>query len=241
MSTQSRGIIFQQVKYNDKSLIVKIYLEETGLQSFLVKGATNRSSRFKPAHFQPLSLVELVYNHRANKDLQFLNDLMIHVHFTSLYTNMQKSAMILFMNELLIKTVKEHEANPSLFEYLFQSIQWLDLVQEDFLDFHLYFAIELSRHLGFYPKIDELGKNQVFDLIEGIFKAEFPSHQYYIGLPFSEYFALLCKPNQQTPGQFGFDNHIRRMLLQQIILFYSLHIPGFNDMKSPDVLRMVMG
>jgi DNA repair protein RecO (recombination protein O) len=241
MSTQSRGIVFQQVKYNDKSLIIKIYLEETGLQSFLVKGAMNRSSRFKPAHFQPLSLVELVYNHRANKDLQFLDDLMIQVHFNSLYTNMQKSAMILFMSELLMKTVKEHEANPSLFGYLFQSIQWLDLVQEEFLDFHLYFAIELSRHLGFYPKLDEQGKNQVFDLIEGIFKADIPSHQYYIGPPFSKKFALLCKPNQQSPGQFGFDNPMRRNLLQQIILFYSLHIPGFKDMKSPDVLRIVLG
>jgi len=64
MLIKTRGIVLQQFKYLDSSLIVKIYTEELGLQSYMVKGSRSKKSTQKPAYFQPLSLIDLVVYHK---------------------------------------------------------------------------------------------------------------------------------------------------------------------------------
>ncbi|MBU1009481.1 MAG: DNA repair protein RecO [Bacteroidetes bacterium] len=240
MTDKSRGIVLHQVKYSDSSLIVKIYTETHGLQSFLVKGVYGRHSRFRPALFQLLTLVELVADFRPNKDLHFLKELGVDVPFTSIPFSVQKNTIVYFLSELLLKTIKEHEANPALFGFIHQSIEWFDLVKENYVDFHLFFALELTRHLGFYPKLEAGDKGEVFDLLEGVFRKSPPAHFHYIASPLSESFAALCRAKTDDLDKLGFDNACRRKLLQEIIHFYRLHIPGFNEMKSPDILREML-
>jgi DNA repair protein RecO (recombination protein O) len=241
MSIQTRGIVVQQIRYSDTSLIVKIYTEATGMVSFMVRGALKSGAKYRPALFMPLTLVELVFTPKPKKDLQFLDDLSIYQHLVDVRTNMQKNAIVLFISELLGKTIREHEANPSLFGFLFRSVQWLELVEGAFHDFHVYFSLELTRFLGFYPRLDEQGTRDYFDLAEGRFRDSPPPHAYFIAPPESKDFSSLCLPNPHSPGNFGFNNRLRRTLLQEILLYYRLHIPDFHDMKSPDVLRAVLG
>jgi len=240
MNIHCRGIVVQQVRYSDTSLIVKIYTESSGMVSFMVRGAFKQGARFRPALFMPLNLIEIVYTPKPNKDLQFLDDLSIYQHLLQLRTNMQKNAIVLYVSELLGKTIREHEVNPALFGFLFSSVQWLELVEGDFRDFHLYFSLELTRFLGFYPRLEGHGGLGYFDLTEGRFRDVAPAHAYFVGPPESAFFRALCQPNPQAPGNFGLDNRLRRTLLQEILLYYRLHIPDFHDMKSPEVLRTVL-
>lgn len=241
MNIHCRGIVVQQVRYSDTSLIVKIYTETSGMVSFMVRGAFRQGAKFRPALFLPLNLVEIVYSPKPKKDLQFLDDLSMHQHMLQLRTNMQKNAVVVYVSELLGKTIREHEENAALFGFLFSSVQWLELVEDDFQDFPLYFSLELTRFLGFYPRQEEQSGFDYFDLAEGRFRDFAPGHAYYVGPPESAFFRALCQPNLKAPGNFGLNNRLRRTLLQEILLYYRLHIPDFHDMKSPEVLRTVLG
>ncbi len=240
MNIRSRGIILQAIKYSDSSLIAKVFTEKLGLQSYLVKGAYNRRSKFRPALFQPMTLIELVANHRPNKDLHFLSEISLELPYSSIPFNMKKNAMILFFSELLSKSIKEEEANPELFAFLHQSMHWLDLCKDRFVDFPLYFCLELSRYLGFYPKLEASGSFPVFDLLNGLFLKNQPSHTYYVLEPISQNLRLLCHTPLDHLALLKWSNEERRQLLAVFIDYYRLHLPGVKSLHSQDVLRQVM-
>ena len=57
---KTRAIVLKAIRYGDNSLIVKLLTEESGLQSFMVKGAYNKNAKIRAALFQPLTLLEIV-------------------------------------------------------------------------------------------------------------------------------------------------------------------------------------
>ncbi len=148
--------------------------------------------------------------------------------------------MVLFISELLTKTIREEEANTALFNFIHRSMEWLDLCQGKFADFPLYFSLELSRFLGFYPKPDTRRNLPVFDLLNGQFFSEVPSHTYFVTPPLSEYLNHLCNCPLESIDSLAFSNKHRRQLLTVLIDYYKLHVPGFRGMQSQDILRTVM-
>lgn len=240
MNIRSRGIVLQAIKYSDSSLIAKVFTEETGLQSYLVKGVYKRRSKFRPALFQPMTLIELVANHRPNKDLHFLSEISLELPYNSIPFDMNKNAMILFFSELLSKSIREEEANPKLFAFLHQSMHWLDLCKHRFVDFPLYFCLELSRYLGFYPKPESGGTFPVFDMLNGLFLKTQPSHTHYVLAPISHNLKQLCHTPLEQLAQLRWSNEERRQLLAVFIDYYRLHLPGVKGIQSQEILRQVM-
>ena len=49
MLITTRGIVFNQVKYGETSIIARIYTEQSGLESFLIRGARSRHARIRAA------------------------------------------------------------------------------------------------------------------------------------------------------------------------------------------------
>jgi DNA repair protein RecO (recombination protein O) len=239
MNERLRGIVLQQHKYSETSLVVKVYTEAHGLQSYLIKGAYGRHSKLRPAFFQPMTFIDFIADIKSKRDLQYMSEIAIETVFYSIPFDMQKNAIILFISELLSKTILEHEANPPLFDFLHRSIQWLDLCQGSFTNFHLFFCFELTRYLGFYPKLERLESQGIFDLMEGQFKSNAPSHGYYIEPPVSLKIRQLCLCRLENLNEIELSNALRREILLEIITYYRLHLPGFNGLKSHEVLKSV--
>jgi DNA repair protein RecO (recombination protein O) len=240
MSTPSRGIVFKAIKYSDTSLIAKIYSESSGLQSYLIKGAYSRKSKFRAALFQPMTLVEFLATIKPNKDLHFLTEISVETPYNSIPFDMQKSAVVMFVSELLTKSIQEEEGNQQLFGFIHQSMQWLDLCRGRFVDFPLYFTLELSKYLGFFPKTAGNQTHDVFDLMNGAFSRQLPPHPHYIIPPQSSNLASLCKVSLEQLEELTFGNDARRQLLNTLMDYYQIHLSGFKGLKSLEVLRSVM-
>lgn len=239
MNERLRGIVLQHHKYSDTSLIARVYTEQHGLQSFLIKGAFGRHSKLRPAFFQPLTFIDFVADIKGKRDLHYMSEISIETVFYSIPFDMQKNSIILFISELLTKTIVEQETNSALFDFLHRSIQWLDLCQHSFTNFHLYFCFELSRYLGFYPRLDRTGNQDILDLMEGVFKTNTPSHGYYIEPPISLKISQICTSKLENLHEIELTNPMRREILHGIISFYRLHIPAFSGLKSIDILKSV--
>ena len=240
MLETTRGIVFHHVRYSDSSIIAKIYTEQFGLQSYLVRGLRNRRSDTKRALFQHLNLLEMVVSHRGNKELQQLKELHISYPFNSIPFDIRKSAIALFLNEVLYQVIREEEPNPALFEFLFRSITILDHLDSNIASFHLTFLLQLSRFLGFFPKNNYSGSESFFDLIEGRFTNLIGPEDLIAGEPFSGYLSALT--NFQGNYQFGLQisqTH-RPELLKIILNYYKHHVPGIREFKSHTVLHEVL-
>ena len=217
MLFKTRGIVFKHFKYRDTSIIAKIFTEEFGVQTYIVNGVRSKSARGKIALYQPLTLLDLVVYHKEGTDINRISEIKCSNPFLSIPTDIRKTAVAMFMAEILYKSVREEGEVKDLFEFLHSSIKIYDHLTHDFLNFHLQFMLKLSRFLGF-----------------GIESSEF------LGVSHVEDDVLireLAKNSYEHAPQIS--NTIRRTLLDHIIKFYQQHIDGLREINSVKVLQEI--
>ena len=239
MLQSTRGIVFHQIKYSETSIIVKIYTEKFGLRSFLVRGARKKNAKIKASQLQHLALIELETYQKGSKDLQYIREIKVLHPFQSIPIDIRKSAIVVFLNEVLYKVVREEEPNPELFGYIFNAIQILDLKNSHFSNIHLLFLIQLSRFLGFFPKNNYSAKNPNFDLQEGEFTNAVGLESMIAIEPYSKYISFLCDTSFEKLEEFKIHPAHKNQLLEIILNFYKLHLPGIAEFKSFAVLKSV--
>lgn len=240
MLYNSRGIVFKYFKYSESSIIARIFTEEFGVQSYIVKGVRSKRSKTRLALFQPLTLVDLVAFHKENKSINHLKEISVNYAFQSIPLEMEKRAVLFFIDELLYRSIQEETPNKELFNWLFDTLTWFDLNTNGTVNFHLVFMLQLSRFLGFYPKKTPGEKQSVFDLQEGQFTNVIPNHPQYISGTLVAKLELLYESTFENSQAFGISNNDRRKLLDILITYYQLHLPGFGEMKSLEVLKTIL-
>jgi len=107
------------IKYGEADLIVKCYTQ-LGLKSYMLKGVMkSKKGRLKAAYFQPLTHLELVARHNNKGNLNFIKEVKISYPYQTIPFNIIKQTMVLFLSEVLSKSIYEEEENRQLFEYFF--------------------------------------------------------------------------------------------------------------------------
>ncbi|MFN8166001.1 MAG: DNA repair protein RecO [Bacteroidia bacterium] len=239
MLHKTRGIVFSFTEYRETSLIVKIYTELFGLQTYIVNGVRKKNSRQHSAVFQPLTPVELVVYHKDKPGIQRLSEIRPSPPLHDLPFNVIKSTITLFLSEVIGKSVREEEGNPLLFEFLHNSILQLDLDEKPSPDFHQLFLIRLTKYIGFFPVQNFSNENCYFSLSEGKFQSSIPLHPYYLNEKHSENFSKLIQLSSLFSSSTGFSSDEKKTLLENILEYYRLHIEGFGTVKSHKVLEQV--
>ena len=76
MQVSTKAIVVSKLRYKDYDLIVKCYTEQFGVKSYLIKNALKtRRGKFKPAYFQPLTIIDIEAEHKDNRSLHYLKDI----------------------------------------------------------------------------------------------------------------------------------------------------------------------
>ena len=235
MLCSTKGIILQNVKYADKKVISKIYTNEFGIIS--VNAFVSRTSKSKISNslIQPLTLVEIEILFKENHDIHSLKEIRLVHQYQNLHENFHKLCVAQFMNEVLIKCLKEQAPNADLFEFIVQVFIWLDDTTGQINQLPVYFLFHLTKFLGFYP-LESFEAGQIyFNLIEG----QFQSHKLEFPLGLNEEQARLFKLlfESDLSGSKSFSKQQRDMLMEILLLYYKYHLPGFSDLKSYQVLK----
>nr|MBC8458136.1 DNA repair protein RecO [Deltaproteobacteria bacterium] len=103
MLYKTRGIVLHSVKYSESSLIVKVYTEIFGLQSYLLKGIRSQKAKTKPALFQSLSLLDMVVYHKEKSSLHPVKEVRLAAPTHSISSDIRKSSIALFLAELIYR------------------------------------------------------------------------------------------------------------------------------------------
>jgi len=241
MENKTKGIILHTIKYGESGLVVKIYTEMYGLQSFMVNSVRGKKGKVKSSVFQPLNLVEIVINLKENRSLQRIKDIRIQPAFHTIHEDISKSSIILFLNEILYKSIQEqgHPDQP-LFDFIFHSLQILDLKSEVNPNFHLFFLIHLSKLLGFYPHGEYTSITPYFDLKEGCFISSSIELLITMDDALSQVLFSLMNSNYDNLHELKISSAARKALLNKLLLFFELHLATFKNIKSAAILEEIL-
>lgn len=220
-------------------MVVKAFTFSDGLRSYLLKGVlTAKRGRPKAAHFLPLTQLEIVAVHRNKGGLEQMREVRVAFPNKTIHAHVAKNAMTLFLAEMLALSIHGEEQDRALFRFLETAISWLD-EHDSVANFHIFFLLELTRYLGFYPGEFVEGADS-FDLMEGEFGVTSPSLAVVSGLQF-ENFKRFLGINFDAISDIKLSRNDRTALLGIIIHYYELHMPGFRKPRSLQVFQEVFG
>jgi DNA repair protein RecO (recombination protein O) len=244
MIHSTKGIVLKTVKYGDTSIIVTVYTELFGIQSYIVNGVRT-SSKKGPGRanlFQPAAILDLVVYHNDLKNLQRIKEFRWGHLYQHLFFNVVKNSVALFMVELLQKTLKQPEPNPDLFHFIEDAFMHLDHADEHITaNFALFFALHLTSFYGFRFSDDYTEQQTILDLQEGEFVHDQPIHPYFLQGQYSFVTSQLLKVMQPHElKEIRLNQEMRRILLQAYQTFYALHVQDFGIMKTLPVLQEVL-
>lgn len=240
MLIKTRGIIFRSVKYSETSIIADIFTEEKGLRSFIISGVRSKKAKVSASILQIMTLVELVAYFREDRDLHRIKEIKVDQVYASLPFDIVKSAVGLFMIELARKTIRESEENPKLFTFLFETFRLLDATEKPVSNLHISFMIELSAFLGFLPEGKYVDEKSFFDLEEGVFVEEAPAHFHWLNHSQSALLNRFLNTEIWESHSIKIDKASRKELLNNLLLFYRLHIENFQKINAHQILEEVL-
>ena len=237
MLTKTQAIVLHAIKYGETRLIVDMFTKVFGRQAFIVSIPKTPKGKVKKQFFQPLTILEIETDIRPRQQLQKLHDVRLAAPFASIPFEPDKLAISLFVAEFLYYALRSEQRNELLYEYLENSIVWLDGQQSSFANFHLVFLLRLTRFLGFYPNLDDYKDGDYFDLRESVFLPMPPVHRDFLHPEEAQKVQLMMRMDFPTMHLFRMSHQERNRLLEVSLKYYRLHLPDFPEMKSIEVLQ----
>ncbi len=240
MLHKTRGIVLKTTDYGESSVIVQVFTEKFGLQSYIINGVKKAKAKISRNMLQPLHLLDMVVYHKNTGGIQRIAEIKNAPLLQTIPYNIVKSSIVMFLNEVIYKTVKQQTADENLFDFLFSAIEWLDNATEGLANFHLLFLISLTRYLGFYPDRYMAGEADYFDLKAGTFNRYKPDGLQYISQPYTQIFSSLLQAGFSSAAALKINNEDRRHLITKLLEYYTLHTENFGNIRSHEVLEEVL-
>ncbi|RWY49284.1 DNA repair protein RecO [Mucilaginibacter gilvus] len=241
MLHKTRGIVFKTTDYSESSVVVQIFTEKFGLQSYLINGVKKPKAKISRNMLQPLHLIDMVVYHKAAGNIQRIAELKNAPVLLSIPYDIIKSCLAMFLNEVLYKAVKQQTPDENIFDFIFNAIEWLDNATRGLANFHLVFLIQLTRYLGFYPHSEGASGANYFDMKNGVFSNYRPDSLSYLSPPHTKNFEALLQSGFGKIEDIKLSNDERRYLINKLLEYYAMHIEGFGYIKSHEVLEEVLG
>jgi len=237
MISKTRGIVLKSVNFRDNSVIVHIYTESFGMQSYLVNGVRNQKGNIRPSHLMPLNLVEMVVYHRENQDLHRIRELKCQPMLEDLHFDLIKNSIAMFITEVLDACIQGEESNKELFEFLSNFVQLLDLENETLGNYPIAFLFRLSRFLGCYPE-----NNYQEDFCLQIDDGRFAALDSCYGPTFDRENSKLCFEFLSASDwhDVQMNGKQRTALLEDLIRYFDHHVLNGRKIRSHQVLREVL-
>jgi DNA repair protein RecO (recombination protein O) len=239
MLIKTKGIVVRTVKYSETSLICDVYTEKLGLQTYIVSGVRKKNAKIGASLLQVMSLLDIVAYHQPNKEMNRTKEIKPAYVYSEIPFELHKSAVGLFMAELIQKTIKESEPNQELFDFIWNTFQYLDLTKASVANLHVTFMVQLASYLGFMPGGDYEAKTSFFDLKEGIYTVEEPLHTYTLSYNESDLLHQFSKIKITDSHEIPLTRLIRQKLLHRLIQFYQQHIDSFKTLNSHEIFKEV--
>lgn len=243
MTHKTKGIVLRSIKYGETSLVVTVFTELFGVQTYMVNGVrSSKKSSSKANQLQPGAVLDLLVYHSDQKSMQRIREFSWSVLYQQVLSDVIKNTIALYMVELLYKCLKQPEQNTPLFYFCEDVLLALDTADKAVTaNIPLYFALQLPHFFGFKINDDYDETQPILDLQEGCFVPEVPLHPNFVDGTNAELTSQLLKVLQPFELRaFPMHHSVRRQLLIRYHEYFSFHIPDFGVVKTMAVMAEVL-
>jgi len=239
MIIKSKGIVLRTVKYSETSLILDVFTQELGLKTYIISGVRKKNAKITLGMLQPMNILDLVVYNKDSAKINRIKEVQMSYVFKFLPFDIYKSSIALFLVEIISKSLKEKEPNKEFYDFCENSLIFLDQTNKNISTFHLIFLIKMSQFLGFNPESNYSASKIFFDLREGKFTNNLPYHSDFINERDSKNLASILSIDLETPEKIAFSRDDKQNLLENLILYYKIHLIDFGRIKTLEVFKSV--
>lgn len=235
MLLSTPGLVLHTTPYGESSVVAKVFTRQLGVRSYIIKGVRNGRSRVKQNLMQPLCSVDMVVYCNPKNDLNHVRELTPrHPDYESRPVG---NALRFFMTEVLYKAIREEEPMPELWDYVEETCQRLtDEREAPTGNLPPVFMLEVARHLGIEPLDNHTEREPLFDLQAGRFAATANETT----LPPALSAMLHDYLGSTAPESLSYPLAARRALIDALIAYFQLHLSGFRNFRSHEILHTIM-
>ena len=229
---KTEGIVLQKIDYSESSLIVRLLTPHDGIQSFIFQGAKRKNK--KGNLVSPMAILSVEYFKRNDSELAKMRSVEPAVVYKNIPFDPYRSSILFFMNEVIIKSVKDKSVDEDLYTFIRSLLEILDL-SEHIANFPIKFLYELTKYLGFYPQKEEGGL--YLDLQEGRYVKYEPNHPFYLTKEKSALLLALSGTKFDGNNDPKVQLEERRELVYDLLKYYRVIIENFEEIQSISVLE----
>lgn len=243
MLHKTKGIVLRSVKYGETSLILTVFTEIAGAQSYMVKGVRNAKSKSKRAGIlQAASLIEIISEHKPNRQLQHIREFEAAYIYKSVPEEIIKNSIALFSVELLSRLLPQDETMEDLFQFSSSYFIALDNSPlEKVANFPLYFIIHCGKYFGYNILGTYSADTPYVNFLEGVYTASPPANG---ALLYDSDVAILSQLTETDDLEnlhlISLNAASRNRLLDWYILFLQHHTQHLGNLRSLEILRIIL-
>jgi DNA repair protein RecO (recombination protein O) len=225
MRYKTKGIVLNYIRYSESSVIIKVYTEIFGLQSYIVNNVRSVKPKYNIALFQPMTQLELIAYHNIHGKINRVAEIRISAPYSDIPFNIRKSTVTMFLSEILGKTLKEETSNSELFSFITSSFSEYDGLKDHYQNFHIQFLLRYLKYIG----LDPVTFNSL--CVENSQRSQYPV---------IEEDSLVSLVNEPYGSEKSYLVKVQRLDLLELITGFLAHNLGIdNNFKSLKVLKEV--
>lgn len=152
MTESIEAIVLGHTKFGENSIVVHTLSQAYGRRGFLV----HVGKKAGMALLLPMNILEMEVVPNPKSTLWSARNLTARDPLNGIRNNLYKNTMSLFLSEVLLRTVKDGQAEEGLYPWCVRSILTLNGLESDFSNFHIRFLLEFADALGFRPTFDDV-------------------------------------------------------------------------------------
>ncbi len=242
MLQKTNGIVLRSVKYGETSLVVTMFTEIYGVQTYMVRGVRAvKAKQNRAVFFQPGTLLDMVVYHQPQKTMQHIREFQAAHIYSGLQEDVVKNSIVLFSVELLLRLLPELGPLPSLFALTFEYFMALDkMSHHDVANFPLFFIMECSRELGYPLKGSYTGETPYLNMTEGGFTDHAPAESGISNEDAQVLSLLLQVTSIDTLQQVAMNAEMRLRLIDWYVGYLQQHTQHMGNIRSLSVLRAIL-
>jgi len=231
MLLSTPAIVLHVFPYSDTSVIARVFTRQLGMRSYIIKGRGGSRGRLRQSLLQPLSPLDMVVYDNHRTQLNHVKEL--SSRRPDMAADPISASLRFFAAEVLYKALREDEPMPALFDY----VDTLDLNLRP-SQFPVTFLLRTAAHLGIEPMDNYSAANPLFHLEEGRFVASTDELTLTADDSLLLHAHLAALHNSTVPPAAALER--RQRLLDALIAYFQVHLSGFHNFKSSEILHEVL-
>ena len=188
---------------------------------------------------QPLTIADITYKHSNNRSLYYAKESSVEYAYSDLIFNSQKLNKAIILCEILSQLLTEK--NPELYDFVVNSLIWLDKTKTNSIGFINLFLMKFCKLAGIGPI--SLDSNSCFlNIQDGVFHPNDNSAVSGKLVPKSESTVIkkLCEMEFNDLKDYKTTSLLHDSVFNYIITYISTHLSNIRSLKSIEIIKEII-